>query len=386
VLAAELRRMLDATEVSLLIADFSGDALMRLVHVGPEVAVGRSGPGKVDSVSLPGTVFEQVLWSQELSVTGRDGDWQLLVPVTERGDAIGLLELTLPRHPDAETVEYLESAALALAYVLVATRRHTDLYEWAQRDTPFSLAAEIQRRLLPSSYTLEGGAFTLAGWLEPAAQVGGDSFDYSLDRTYLYASISDAMGHSNDAALLASLVVGSLRNTRRSMASPVEQSTAANAAVLAGAHADQFVTAQVLRIRLADGLVELVNAGHPAPYLLRDGNAAELDVEVGPAFGLVEHGYEGEHLQLQPGDRLMLVTDGFLERRAVRLDLAEILVRTADRHPREVVRELATNVLRVTEGRLLDDATVLCIDWYGPDAARTAIGGASRGRATGRTS
>jgi hypothetical protein len=50
------------------------------------------------------------------------------------------------------------------------------------------------------------------------------------------------------------------------------------------------------------------------------------------------------------------------------------------------VRELATNVLRVTEGRLLDDATVLCIDWYGPDAARTAIGGASRGRATGRTS
>jgi hypothetical protein len=82
----------------------------------------------------------------------------------------------------------------------------------------------------------------------------------------------------------------------------------------------------------------------------------------------------------------MLVTDGFLERRAVRLDLAEILVRTADRHPREVVRELATNVLRVTEGRLLDDATVLCIDWYGPDAARTAIGGASRGRATGRTS
>lgn len=78
--------------------------------------------------------------------------------------------------------------------MLIASRRHTDLFEWAQRDIPFSLAAEIQRRLLPSSYSVEAGAFTLAGWLEPASNVGGDTFDYSIDREYLYASITDAMG------------------------------------------------------------------------------------------------------------------------------------------------------------------------------------------------
>jgi hypothetical protein len=50
---------------------------------------------------------------------------------------------------------------------------------------------------------VEGGAFTLAGWLEPANNLGGDTFDYSLEREYLYASITDARGHAEEAALLA---------------------------------------------------------------------------------------------------------------------------------------------------------------------------------------
>ena len=51
----------------------------------------------------------------------------------------------------------IAAAAHALAYVVIAARRHTDVFEWGQRTTPFSLAAEIQRRLLPSSYTCEAG-------------------------------------------------------------------------------------------------------------------------------------------------------------------------------------------------------------------------------------
>ena len=57
-----------------------------------------------------------------------------------------------------------------------------------------TLSAEIQRRLLPAAFTCEAGALTLSGWLEPAATVGGDTFDYSLDRHALHLSISDAMG------------------------------------------------------------------------------------------------------------------------------------------------------------------------------------------------
>jgi serine phosphatase RsbU (regulator of sigma subunit) len=266
--------------------------------------------------------------------------------------------------------------------VLVASRRHTDLYEWAQRDTPFSLAAEIQRRLLPPAYTIEAGSFTLAGWLEPAATVGGDTFDYSLDREYLYASITDAMGHFTEAAMLATLTVGSLRNSRRSLATPVEQAVAANAALFEHASDDQFVTGILIRLCLSNGMLEVVNAGHPVPCHLRAGVSAELEIPPDPAFGMTDPDYHAHVVQLEPGDRLVFVTDGFLERNAVDVDLGVALEASRERHPREVVRELAANVLRATDGNLRDDATVLCLDWHGANEERTAEGGASTDRAT----
>lgn len=382
VLAAELARMLDATEVSLLVADLSGIAAVRMSHVTESEGGMTDGRNeRAESLSLDGSAHHRVLTSQQHHVESHGGGWRVLVPVTERGDAIGILELTVPHSPGTEALGYLRSAAHALAYTLIASRRHTDLFEWAQRDVPFSLPAEIQRRLLPDSYTVEGGPFTLAGWLEPAANVGGDTFDYSVDREYLYASVTDAMGHAIRAALLATLTVGSLRNTRRSMASPAEQADTANAALIAGASPDQFVTGQMLRIRIADGAVDIVNAGHPPPYLLRAGAVAALEVTPGLPLGVGYEPYDTHRLKLEPGDRLLIVTDGFLERNA-NLAVRDILVRSADRHPREVVRELARNLLAATGGELRDDATVLCIDWYGPRGARNATGGASLDRAT----
>jgi serine phosphatase RsbU (regulator of sigma subunit) len=379
VLATELWQSVAARHVSLLIADLSGNSVVRLSHVTSGRRDGRNE--RTESLPLPGSVYEQVLFSQRTAVVPQGDDWLVLTPVTERGDAIGILELCLPTKPGADVVEKLLSAGHALAYVLIASRRHTDVFEWGQRDRPFSLSAEIQRRLLPSSYTVEGGAFTLAGWLEPANNVGGDTFDYSLEREYLYASITDAMGHSEEAALLATLTVGALRNRRRRLASPAEQAGDADAALRAMARPDQFVTGQLVRVRLADGAVELVNAGHPPPYLVRGGRAAELAVPAGAPLGVAGVAYDTHVFQLEPGDRLVLVTDGFLERNAD-LNFSKILAGTIDRHPREVVRELADNVLHVTGGNLQDDATVLCIDWYGPQGERAATGGASRARAT----
>jgi serine phosphatase RsbU (regulator of sigma subunit) len=67
--------------------------------------------------------------------------------------------------------------------------------------------------------------------LEPAANVGGDTFDYGLGRDVLHLSITDAMGHGVASALIATLCVGSLRNTRRQGASLLEQAAAANTAL-----------------------------------------------------------------------------------------------------------------------------------------------------------
>ena len=381
VLAAELWELVNARHVSLLVADLSGNSVVRLSHV---TSGRRDRDGKnerTESFPLPGSIHEQVLFSQRAAVLPEGDDWRVLMPVTERGDAIGILEVCLPAEPGAGVVAMLESAGHALAYVLIASRRHTDIFEWGQRDRLFSLSAEIQRRLLPSSYTVEGGPFTLAGWLEPANNVGGDTFDYSLEREYLYASITDAMGHAEEAALLATLTVGALRNRRRQLASPAEQAADADAALIAMARSDQFVTGMVIRVRLADGGVELVNAGHPPPYLVRAGRATELTVPAGAPLGVAGVAYDTHRFQLSPGDRLLLVTDGFLERNAD-LNFEKILEGTVDRHPRQVVRELAENVLQVTGGNLQDDATVLCIDWHGPAGERNALFGASRARAT----
>lgn len=382
VLARELARAVGATGAGLLIANFGGDAVVRMSHVAPSGPQRDGRNERAESLALRGSVYERVLLSQELDVRFVDPGWEVLVPVTERGDAIGLLELSVPEHPDPDVVAYLEAAAHALAYVLIATRRHTDVFEWAQRDLAFTLPAEIQRRLLPASYTIEGGAFTLAGWLEPANEVGGDTFDYSLDREYLYASVTDAMGHATESALLATLTVGSLRNSRRSLAAPSEQAATANAALLATSRPDQFVTGLLLRIRLADGRLELVNAGHPNPYLLRAGEGAVLHVAADPVLGVAEVQYRTHVTELEPGDRLLVVTDGFLERNAVDVDIQRVLETNAERHPREVVHELASELRAATGGSLRDDATVLCIDWYGSAGRRQATSGASRDRAT----
>jgi serine phosphatase RsbU (regulator of sigma subunit) len=382
VLGAELANMVEASHVSLLIANFSGDAVVRLSHITGGRSLRDGHNERVESLSLTDSIYQRVLLTQRLEVV-QDGDhWLVLLPVTERGDAIGILELSLAEQPDTDTTDYLVAAAHALAYVLIASRRHTDLFEWAQRDVPFSLAAEIQRRLLPSAYTAEGGYFTIAGWLEPAYNAGGDTFDYSIDREYLYASITDAMGHATDAALLATFTLGTLRNTRRALASPAEQADAANAGLLGYARADQFVTGQLVRVRLADGHAELVNAGHPLPYLMRAGRLADLGLSTELPFGVLATPYTTQALQLHPGDRLLLVTDGYLDRSASRVDIEGILAASADRHPRQVVQELAHNVLKATKGELRDDATVVCIDWYGSAGRRDATGGASRARAT----
>jgi serine phosphatase RsbU (regulator of sigma subunit) len=269
-----------------------------------------------------------------------------------------------------------------LSYVLIASRRHTDLFEWAQRNIPFSVAAEIQRRLLPSAYTAEAGPLTVAGWLEPSHDAGGDSFDYSLDREHFYVSVTDAMGHGTDAALLATFTVGTLRNRRRAMASPAEQADAANRGLQDRPDSDQFVTGLVMRIRLADGTMEVVNAGHPPPFLVRAGAVVPIELETQPPMGVAVTPYRADLVTFEPGDRLLLITDGYLERRAERVDIEGILARTLDRHPRQIVQELAREVLAVTGNQLRDDATAVCIDWYGQTEARGATGGASRARAT----
>jgi hypothetical protein len=341
VVATELGRMVGARSVTLLIADFSGRAVVRLTSAAPLAQARSHGADQAETLPLPGTLYERVLRTQQADVQPIDDGARMVVPVTDRGDAIGLLELDLPRAPSADEITDISSAAHALAYVVIAARRHTDVFEWGQRSAPFELAAEIQRRLLPASYTCEAGQFTLAGWLEPAASVGGDTFDYSLDRNTLTVSITDAVGHQVAAALMATLLVGALRNARRRGMDLAGQARYANDALAENADAGQFVTGQLLRVDLRSGTALIVNAGHTLPLRLRGGRVEEVELLIEPPFGVVPgKSFQVQAFPLEPGDRLVFLTDGMLERNAASLDVVAALAGSADLHPREVVHEL----------------------------------------------
>jgi serine phosphatase RsbU (regulator of sigma subunit) len=361
--------MLGAEQASFLIADLSGDALIRFVRGGIE---GADAPTQeLEIVPMEGTPYQRALVSQSVQVVPEGHGYRLFAPVTDRGDAAGVLELVVRPRPDDALLERLRSAAHALAYVVIASRRHTDLFESVQRSAPFSLAAEIQRRLLPSAFTCEAAQFAFAGWLEPASHVGGDTFDYSVDRNALHVSMTDAMGQNVKAAQLATLALGSLRNSRRAEVSPAEQAEEANRAMVAHAQANEFVTGLLLRVDLKSGRVVAVNAGHPWPYRLRDGDVECLELDADLPFGILEAStYREQTFQLEPGDRLIVVTDGFLERNtsATDFDVAAAVAATAALHPRDVVHAFKTAVLAATGAELHDDAAVLCIDWRGPQA------------------
>jgi serine phosphatase RsbU (regulator of sigma subunit) len=396
---------LDATSVSFLVADLSGRGLVRLAHV-PLSAADQDNSRKTSlragerrdveelATVLPfdGGPEEQVVRTQNVQVLAPDSEsgvpghpdqWRVLSPVTERGEVIGLLEFLLPAEPDLEAIGDMAQLAHLLAFVVIANRRHTDLYEWGQRTRPLSLSAEIQHRLLPGPQTCEAGAFTLAGWLEPAAVIAGDTFDFNLARDVLHVSLTDAMGHGVAAALSATLCVGSLRNTRNVGATLLEQVAAANLALaehMAGSGLEDFVTGLVGRLDLRTGSMQLVNAGHVSPYLARGSDVTIVELPVDLPFGLfADTTYRCTDLTLQPGDRLVLLTDGMLERNAAGLDLAQAVGDTRRLHPREAVRALADLVLDVTGDVLADDATVLCIDWLGSHGReRSTVHGADR--------
>jgi serine phosphatase RsbU (regulator of sigma subunit) len=99
---------------------------------------------------------------------------------------------------------------------------------------------------------------------------------------------------------------------------------------------------------------------------MRDGRVEDIELVADPPFGILpDIGYRVQPMVLLPGDRLVFVTDGVLERNAAAADVVGLVAATSDLHPREVVQEITRAILRAVDGKLRDDATTLCLDWYG---------------------
>jgi hypothetical protein len=171
-----------------------------------------------------------------------------------------------------------------------------------------------------------------------------------------------------------------LRNGRRAGVSLAEQARRGHEALVAEAPPAQFVTGQLVRVDLLTGRAEIVNAGHPPPLRLRDGAVSEVKLVPELPFGTLR---AAEHcvqdLPLEPGDRLVFLTDGMFGTATDAKGVAPTVADTAGLHPREAVQHL-TRVARADRGgELRDDATVLVLDWHGgPERGRASRSGADR--------
>ena len=140
------------------------------------------------------------------------------------------------------------------------------------------------------------------------------------------------------------------------------------------------------RVDLRTGSMDLVNAGHVAPYLARGAHVTALDLPVDLPLGLFRD-TPLPHQPARPGAgrpaRLRHRRHARAQRRRRRPP--EAIVETRSLHPREAVRALADRVLDATGNALSDDATVLCLDWHGGHGRdRDSVHGAEQGRASER--
>jgi len=262
--------------------------------------------------------------------------------------------------------------------MLVATQwRYGDVFELVRRVRPMRLPAEIQWRLLPPT-TVRAAGVSLSGLLEPWDEVGGDAFDYALNDGRLHVALLDAMGHGLGATLLSSLAVGAYRNARRSRADLVASYEAIDVALATQFGRSTFVTGLLLDLDVATGAVRWLTAGHLPPLLIRHDRAVTLPpARPATPFGLrFSDGHPPVHtLQLEPGDRLALYTDGVVEARRLGQfftdeRLADFVVResASGLDGAEVLRRLIRAVLDHQHGVLQDDATILLLEWAGPPA------------------
>ena len=280
------------------------------------------------------------------------------------------------RSAQRSTTSLLASCAdvAGLLAELLATRSlYGDFVERARRPAPLTIPAELQWRLLPP-LTFLSPRVAVAGVLAPTTEIAGDSFDYSVNGDIAHVAIVDAMGHGLEATLLSTVAIGTLRNARRRGLGLPETVRVMDAEIESQFGPDKFVTGIVGELDTSSGLWTWITCGHPPALVVRRGRVVKtLDSVVSAPLGLGLLGGDpavGEE-RLEPGDRLLLYTDGVIEARDAygaffgTQRLVEFLSKeaAAGLATPETLRRLNLAILSHQEGALQDDATTVLVEW-----------------------
>jgi len=362
-IVADHARMLGATTAVVYLRDYEQHELMPV----PGEGVPDRTPQHIDT-SIAGQAFRTVEIARSPL---HDGQAHLWLPLLDGSERAGVVELVYPHEPTAADEEHARPFTSLIAELTVTRDAYSDVFARLRRSRPMAIAAEIQWDLLPP-LTFSSERIVITGALEPSYGIGGDTFDYAVNGPIAELMVLDAVGHGLPAALLASAAVGAYRNGRREGLGLPEVSALVNQVIAEQFPASRFATAVLARLDLDTGRLTWVNAGHPAPLVVRDHTL--LPAHPCPSslpLGLQHRPAQECSVQLEAGDRVLLYTDGIVEARSPGGEffgeerLADFVVRAdaAGDPPPETLRRLMRSVLDHQAGRLQDDASIVVVEW-----------------------
>lgn len=368
--AEEIARM-GGREVAILLQDY--EQLLLVPLPGRRLVVEAPQPiSRTDA----GTAF---LEARTVEVP-QPGGLRMYLPLLDGSDQVGVLAVTLDSVDDDDR-RLLRRLAGLVADMVVTKDNYTDIFTLARRRNRMTVAAEIQWSLLPP-LRMAVPQVEVAGILEPAYEVAGDSFDYALNHDILHVAMIDAMGHGLDAAVMATAAIGAYRHARRAAISLSEIYAFMDEVIAAQFGPEQFVTAQMMRLDVSTGSLQWVNAGHPSPLLIREGRViAQLEGSTTLPVGFGGQEPQVSEQALRQGDRVMCFTDGLIEEHTGGGEefgleqLTDVVDEVGRRHGgvRAMVRELSHTLKLARGGITSDDATIFLIEWRGGSADHLAV-------------
>ncbi|MEI6563029.1 MAG: SpoIIE family protein phosphatase [bacterium] len=243
------------------------------------------------------------------------------------------------------------------------------------REEELRIAREVQKQLCPTEMPREAG-YDIAGASCPAEATGGDYYDFiTCPGGDIYVVVGDVTGHGLGPALLMADVRAYLRALTLVNWAFEDLMARTRHLLLADLGSDRFITMLIARLTPAEGILNVINAGHPAGYILApDGGIKETLSATAPALGIDA---EAESLvsckvHMEEGDLALFLTDGILE--ACSPDgqefgvsrTLEILQRERGRPAADMIRILFDEVRRfgLPEG-IQDDITAVIIKRHG---------------------
>jgi len=295
------------------------------------------------------------------------------LPLLHGAERLGVLQVRTKSDPDEQLTEDLGTIAALVAELIASRRFYGDAVEHTRRRLPMQLAAEIiWNQLPPLTFAVDGTVVTAV--LEPCYDVGGDAFDYAANEDILHVALFDTVGHGIAASGLTTLTLNTYRNARRSGLSLADTYRSIDKWVRAQ-FPGAFVTAVMAEFDTRAGIYRRISAGHPSELWLRDGRALPpLPSPTALPLGLghmVRRGPGVTEHPLEPGDTLVLYTDGITEARSgdgelFGLDRLTDFVQqdlTLRAPAAETMRRLIHTIVSYEDGELRDDATAAMLQW-----------------------